>query len=516
MSRRVLLGAGVGSVAALLAQQETFNLQSSSRIRVKRKPKNIIFIVFDGMAVSVPSMVHHYKQLLGGKGSVWAELMDDPEVAFALQETRSLSSVVTDSSAASSTWGSGRRIMNGMVNMYPDGTKLKTLMQIMKGQGVKCGLVTTTTMTHATPAGFAVNCLDREWQPLIAEMYPEVGVDVLMGGGNMYFAADKRVDKKDAYELYRKAGYQILRDRGDLTKMSSGKVLGIFSDSHLPYSVDWKHDQMLARKTPKLSELVGAAIQNLRGSKNGFLLQIEAGRVDHACHANDVSGMFYDQIEGEEAVRVALEFAREDQETLVIITADHACGGPNLNGAGYEYKDATEGLLTLTNMRSSVSNVVSEIKALGKDDKEKITVGSVRDLIEEHLALKITQAEGEYIVQAAKGGMDKAVPEFKRGLTECVGDVVGNYTKVTYTSTNHTNDHVLVSAFGPGKEVIHGLVENTSFFHIMLAMKGLSYENPYMSAADAREHYERMKKSFDPDWLRTVASSPDDDCCHHI
>ncbi|MBL8048369.1 MAG: alkaline phosphatase [Chthonomonas sp.] len=510
LSRRGLLGAGLAGLTAAVSSQAPFNVENPV-VRLKRRPKNIIFVVFDGMGVQCPTIAHHFQQMMGKAGGDWQWLMDLPETKLALQDTRSLNCVVTDSSAAASTWGSGRRIFNGMTNMYPDGTKLRTLVQLMHAKRVKCGLVTTTTITHATPTGFALNCIDRDLQPLMAEMYPESGVDVVMGGGNNYIAADLRSDKKDAYEGYRRAGFQIVRTRDEMRALRTGKVLGVFADSHLPYTIDRRNDAKLRSNVPTLAELTTKAIELLDGGPNGFLLQVEAGRVDHANHGNDCVGMLYDQIEGEAALRAAVEFAMRDGDTLVIATADHACGGVALNGAGSEYEDANTGLLKLKDAKGSASSISAWAAAGAKLGKLK--AADIQDKVEDVLKVQLTEEEALYVKDAAYEKTKDALPIFRRGLSDVLGVVLANHYKIGFTSGNHTNDAVPVLAWGPGSENIHGLIKNTWFNTFILATKDIQHKNPLMTYAEAREHYDKMKKAIDPDWYEMYAAH--EECACH-
>ena len=298
-SRRSLLGAGALGAVSLIG--------SNAEAVVSAKPKrakNIIFCVSDGMSMGVPTMVDHLSQIRDRRNSYWAWLIKQPWAVTGLQDTRSLNSVVTDSSAASSSWGSGSHIWNGMVNMLPDKTELRTLTQLMIAAGVKCGLVTTATITHATPAGFCVNHLWRDEEEKIAEHYLTSGVDVLMGGGDKFFDGVKRKDKMDLYAKFAAAGYAVVKDSASLASSNSKRVLGIFSDGHIPYTIDRDNDPALQATVPTLADMAKAAIAKLKGGKNGFLLQIEGARIDHAAHTDDLAAQLFDQIAFEEAVRM--------------------------------------------------------------------------------------------------------------------------------------------------------------------------------------------------------------------
>ncbi len=519
-SRRSLLGRASGGAAGLFAALHAPSARAEQRPvkagewRFGKRPKNIIFCVADGMALSSVTMADHYQQIVHGRRSFWSELMDREYASVGLQDCRSLNSLVTDSSAASSTWGSGRRIWNGQVNQFPDGTKLTPITQLLKAQGVRSGLVTTATITHATPAGFAVSVVQRDLEALIAEEYLKSGVDVLMGGGNRFFSADLRKDKKDLYADFARAGYAIARTKGDLAAASvaaekTGKLLGVFDDGHLPFTVDHVNDPKLRESRPTLAEMARVALDRLKGSKDGFLLQIEGARVDHGGHADDLGALLFDQIAFEEAVKEAVEFALKDGETLVIVTADHATGGPALNGSGAEYIDSTAGLRRAANFKASYGTL---LKGLGQTPG----VEDVRDAIAAKLEIELTPAEAQAVVGAMNGESPFGASEFYKPVNATLAAVLGNHTKVTWTSLNHTSDHVLVTAVGPGREAVLGLTPNHRFFDLMLAAKGLKFENPpQMDFETARKHYEKLKIALATSDLHeryAVHAEGDDDC----
>ena len=482
LSRRALLGTSAVTAAATLG-----GLSSKAPALVPAKgraPKNIIFLVVDGMAASVMTMHDHLTQMTEGRRSTWSRLLDRPDVHRGWQDTRSLSSLVTDSAAASSTWGSGRRIWNGQLNIYPDGTELTPITHRMAAKGVRCGLVTTATITHATPAGFAVSCADRDLEALIAEKYLTSGVDVLMGGGNRFFAGDKRKDGKDLYADFRRAGFEVASDRDAALACRGSKILGIFADGHLPFTVDRDNDAELQRAVPTLAEMTRKAIDTLEGGREGFLLQVEGARVDHGGHANDIAAMIYDQRAFEEAIAVAMDFAERDGETLVIVTADHATGGPSLNGWGPEYFDATDGLRKVAGMKSSYGPILAQVGL-------KPTAARIQEVVKDRLAIEFTAPEAQAVADAVMKRSPFALSQFFSSPLSVMGLMLGNHTEIGFTSLNHTNDHVMVTAFGPWSHRVDGLMWNTQFHTLMCEAKGINPDNPKMSYDDA---YRAMKR----------------------
>lgn len=501
-SRRTILALGASSLASgCFANHLEEPKQTPFKWKGKR-PKNIIFCVADGMSNQTVSITDDFQRIVLGHSSYLVQLMDQPDVTSGLQATRSLSSIVTDSSAAASTWGSGRRIWNGMVNMYPDKTSLRTLNSLMLEAGVKTGLVTTTTMTHATPSGFAINMFTRDDEAGIAEQHLTSGVSILFGGGDRFFSPARRADKKDLYADFEKKGFKVVKDRSAMMSITGEKVLGIFSDSHLPFTVDRNNNADLQAKVPTLAEMASKAIELLKSNPKGFLLQIEGGKVDHAGHANDLAGHVHDQMAFEEAVKVAIEFAKQDKNTLVIVTADHATGGPSLNGSGNEYIDSAKGIASLANHKCTYTPLSTQIGPRPTGEK-------VRDVFNAMLGVGLKPEEGDIIAATMAGKSPFAALEFHKGMASCLGLVLGNYTKVGWTSLNHTSENVLVVAYGPGSEQVRGLTQNVEFFDMMLAAKGLKHENPTMSFEDAKRAMDKVASLQNEEHLAYVTPHED-------
>ena len=171
-------------------------------VNKNKKAKNIIVVVSDGMSIGTLNMADIYLNRKTGKGSNWIQLYKDNKVKRAVMDMASASSIVTDSAAASSSWGSGFRVKNGSLNVGVSGEEYLPIWQKFKKAGKMAGCVTTVPITHATPAGFCVASKSRNSQDAIAEMYLDLKFDVMMGGGNNYFAADSRKDQRDMYQEF--------------------------------------------------------------------------------------------------------------------------------------------------------------------------------------------------------------------------------------------------------------------------------------------------------------------------
>lgn len=461
-------------------------------------PKNIIFMVADGMAMGMPSLAEPFSRIVRNQGSTLADLLRQPEVSIGLTETRSLSSMVTDSSAASSAWGSGSRIVNAQVNILPDGTKLTPLAHLVKDSGRRVGLVTTTRITHATPAGFATVQERRDNEHLIAPQYLDV-VDVLMGGGLKHFDPAKRKDKHDLVADFAAKGYTIWKDKAPAlaAKDVPLKVLGLFADDHVPYTIDHINSDDLKAKVPTLAEMTRVALASLGKSEKGFLLQVEGGRVDHAGHGNDAAAMIWDQLAFDDAVAVALEFQQSHPDTLIIITTDHGTANPGLNGMGAEYKDSTECFETLAKGKASYDVIVDAAKAAGKGSQ--LDPVMMQDIIRSHLEITLTNDEATAVVQSL-GGQPTGLNKNLRSFNGVLGAVLGNYNGIAFTGTNHTADDALLVAVGPGRERFAGKHKNVEAFKIMTNFFGIDHTNPSMTVEEAKKYVSYAPERREDDW----------------
>lgn len=445
--------------ATLLSPFET--LRAGDRITEwkQKKAKNIILLVSDGMSTGTLNMADLYLSRKTGIGSNWLQLYKENKVSRALMDMASASSIVTDSAAASSSWGGGVRIKNGGLNYGVNGEIHMPIWQKFKAVGKKAGCVTTVPITHATPAGFCVNQKSRNDQETIAEKYLEQKFDVMMGGGDKYFSSDKRKDKKDMYTSFEQKGYQVVKTRLEMLSASDRKpLLGVFAEEALPYTKDRQSDKELLVDSPSLSEMTQKALKLLKGHPQGFVLQVEAGKVDWAAHGNDIAGLLYDQVAFDEAVKVAMDFAENDGETLVIITTDHGNANPgiiygekaNSNfDAIQEYKHTNKWILNGIGKETSINTI-----------KERVNYANGFSLTDEqakHLLSyyhKLEHQDGLY--------NPKKLP------FNTLAEIQKKHNSVGWISMHHSADYVELAMFGPGSHLLKPYIKNTDLHYLML------------------------------------------------
>ena len=491
MTRRTLLsgGAVIPLLPAFWPNGKEQPVISSGR-RPKPKAPNIIFMVSDGMSAGVPMLAEPFSQLVRGTGTHWHALAKDAATAFGYLQTDSLSSMVTDSSAASSAWSSGSRVFNGALNVLPNGMRLTPIGRLAKRAGKALGLVTTTTVTHATPAGFAAVQPSRDDQDAIALDYLDV-VDVALGGGNTHFAASLRRDRRDVYAAYRQRGYRVCTTRDELRDARGAqRLLGCFSDGHMPYTIDQLNQAARYRHVPTLAEMTAIALETLSAAGEGFLLQIEGGRVDHAAHANDAAAILWDQLAFDDAVGVALEFLADHPDTLLVITTDHGNANPGLNGMGARYAESTrcfERLAPVTGSFDTIHAAMQEIR----DGEHMISPAHAAQIVQRYTDITITDEEAAAIAHVINGGHNTDLHRHHRGIVGALGQTLANHTGIGWTGTTHTADLALTLTVGAARERFAGLRHHTDVFTILTSLMGINHINPSMSADEARRYVAR-------------------------
>jgi alkaline phosphatase len=242
--------------------------------------------------------------------------------------TYAANSPMTDSAAAATAMATGHKVNNGVISMeFPgSGAPLKTLLEIFKAQDRWTGLVSTTYITHATPAAFAAHNPERNNLTDIAHDYlhltrPNV---LLGGGGNGLIEKDAKV-----------AGYTVVSDREGLLNLNTdieNRISGQFGDTNIPYMFDGPND------LPHLSEMAIVALDILSNAPEGFFLLVEGGRIDHAGHSNDIERNILETIEFSKTVQIIVDRVSERDDTLILVTADHETGGLKVhknNGEGH-------------------------------------------------------------------------------------------------------------------------------------------------------------------------------------
>ncbi|MFZ4412893.1 MAG: alkaline phosphatase [Bacteroidales bacterium] len=276
-----------------------------------QRPKNIIFLIGDGMATA-----QIYAALTIKKDKL--NIAKFKVIGF--HKSYSANNFITDSAAGATAFSTGSKTKNGYLAVDTNKNVLPTILELAENKGLATGLVTTCAITHATPAAFVAHEAGRNNYDNIANWFLKTDVDVFIGGGRKYF--ENREDKRNLSDSLRKNNYQVVYNMIDLNKISKGKIAGLLYEEHPPAMLKGR-GEMLANSTVK-------AISILEKNKKGYFMMIEGSQIDWACHSNAEDTLISEMLDFDNVVGRVLDYAKKNGETLVVVTGDHETGGYTL------------------------------------------------------------------------------------------------------------------------------------------------------------------------------------------
>jgi len=328
-----------------------------------QKPKNIIFMIGDGMGVD---------QVYAGLTAKHGKLEIERCTAYGYSKTNSADNYVTDSAAGVTALATGKKGNNHSLGLSPNGDTLVTILETAKQNGLGTGLVATCKITHATPAGYVAKNINRNDYDGIALDFLDNDVDIFIGGGRNNF--EDRVDGRNLSDVLRQNNYQVVYDIDGIKTISQGKIAGFLYDDHPPKYSDGR-GEMLAISSLK-------AIELLDNYKKGFFIMIEASQIDWGGHDNDSQYIVDEMVDFDNVIGKVLDFAKKDGETLVVITADHECGGYAIVGGDYEKGEVTGAFCT-----NGHSGVMVPVFAYGPGAEEFNGIFDNTDIFEKFMDL---------------------------------------------------------------------------------------------------------------------------------
>jgi alkaline phosphatase len=280
----------------------------------EQKPLNLIIFIGDGMGTD---------QVYAGMTASGFTMTFPAFPVTGFSITYSANSYITDSAAGGTAISTGEKTNNGMIAVRPDSTEIPTILEIARKAGLSAGLVSTSTITHATPASFVAHDASRGSYEDIAEWFLKGTADVFIGGGKNHFSA--RSDSADLTVELKKMGYDVVYSLPDLKNSTSNRIAGLMAEEGLPYIDQGRDTSFLAAATAK-------ALDVLSRNKKGFILMVEGSQIDWAAHDNNMKRTVEEVLDLDRAVKVAYDYARKSGNTLIVVTADHETGGLSLTG----------------------------------------------------------------------------------------------------------------------------------------------------------------------------------------
>lgn len=278
--------------------------------KAEAKPKNVIYLIGDGMGQNHVQLTQWYWQ--GPREQLYIQNM--PVLGY--QTNYSANNGVTDSAASGTALACGLKTNNNVVGQSGTGEQYNNLMAVAKSQGMATGIISTAAITDATPAAFSAHVSNRSKQTEIAAQQAASGIDVIMGGGRDYYSSTLLDNMKEN-------GYTYVSNREEMNVVpNDGKIIGLFTGGNMTYAYPTHETE------PTIVEMTEKAIAMLKSrSSEGFALMVEGACIDKASHSNLYERMVEQNKLFDDAVKAALDFAREDGNTLVVVTADHETGG---------------------------------------------------------------------------------------------------------------------------------------------------------------------------------------------
>jgi alkaline phosphatase len=336
----------VGTLLSLLITISAIfgGLAAGAAMQTDEHARNVILLIGDGMGFSQTTLARMDKADWNLSQYENTSLCMDEMERTGYVSTFSANSFVTDSAPASTAMATGYKTNNGVISQdaeaiqgLRDGKNLTTILEIAEDAGLSTGIITTTRITHATPAAFYAHVDNRDNESEIADQLLSSGVEVALGGGISYFIGTndsspasgkgKRNDDRNLIDEATAIGYAFVYNGtafDEVDAANTSKLLGLFDNSHMLYELQRLNS---SNREPSLAAMTEKAISLLSQNPKGFFLMVEGGRIDHACHERSLDNTTADTLAFDEAVERALEFARTNNQTLVIVTADHECGG---------------------------------------------------------------------------------------------------------------------------------------------------------------------------------------------
>ncbi|WP_257008278.1 alkaline phosphatase [Bacillus sp. FJAT-45350] len=420
----------------------------------EEQPKNVILMIGDGMGfgqIEIARLLEH-----GKEGTLFMETLP----YSALSKTHSNDNMVTDSAAAGTAIATGQKTNNGMVGINPNGNKLTSILAEFKKQGKTVGIVSTNSVTDATPAAFVANTTHRSHDAKIARQIFDSRIDIILGGGAKFFEPNAQ-NGTDLLKEFAQDGYEVVRTKDELNHYSPNhlsKLIGLFTSSHMNFIADKKIKNSIE---PTLLEMSKAAIETGAQDKDGFFLMIEGARIDHAAHSADFTSIWKETIEFDKTVEFAVNWAKEDGDTLVVVLADHETMGTSAT----EMMDL-EGLRNIAVSTDYMANQFEVDKQTNTYTKE-----SIRDVFLEYANIEITDAQMNELKRAIaqlRSLKGEIVPE--RLVAWELGSIIANHYRggvldSQYRKESATNGHsanmVPIFSYGIGAERFQGVLDNT-------------------------------------------------------
>jgi alkaline phosphatase len=456
------------------------------------RSKNVIVLIPDGCDESVQTLARWYK----------GEALQVDSMQGGSVKIHMANSVITGSAAAATAFATGHKTTVRFLGVGPRTSDLlpsveptadpyapiASVLEAAKLDGKATGLVATSRISHATPAAFACHIEDRGWDNDIIEHMVYNNINVVFGGGARHLISNdytttfgdtwgpKREDGQNLIQVLQDRGYQFVDNKDDMASLTTGKVWGMFDDSHMDPEID---RETLHPTQPAIADMTAKAIELLSQDRDGFFLMVEGSQVDWAGHNNDPKYMLTDFLAFDEAVKVAVDFAKQNGNTIVLAFPDHNTGGMTIGNYGLSYTDLGEDEL-LDPLRGMTMSANALVDKINNSDLGWTTDGIIAGLADYWGITCTADVAQEIIDLSASVGQSYALARL----------VSTNYTAIGWTSHGHDAGTVPVWAYGID---IDGTIDNTDLAKIVADAMGVSLDRAtdklYVDIKDVTNKY---------------------------
>lgn len=428
---------------------------SLASLSIAAQAKNIILMIGDGMGLAHVHATWLYATRQLGKNLIMTEIMDKGRTAYMFNDT--LDSTVSESAEAATQMATGVKVHVKSISVGPDGKPTKTILEMAKEKGKATGLVTTSGITDATPAAFAAHVDNRSKEDVIADQLIKSNVNILFGGRKGFFLPEaeqgKRKDGRNLINEAKQNGYTFVETADQMKETQGEKILGLFNRENMLFEIDRKGSQ-----EPSLTEMTAKALEVLGKDPDGFFLMVEAGRIDHAAHHNDIGGVIWDTLAFDEAIKVAYDYQKNNADTLLIITADHETGG--LVVLPHSHKSPEFVGMNLEGISKIKASHEVRNKELGKDPTPK----KIKEVIKKYYDVDLSDDEAQAIKENCIGKLD---PRHFTDMDGSIAFALRLYHRIGWSLEIHSGTPLPLWGIGPGSEKINGWRHNTELFKIM-------------------------------------------------
>lgn len=467
--------------------------KANAAVPVQKSAKYVFFFIGDGMGLT---------QRIATAAFLGRDLHIDKMPAQGITTTHANDRFITGSAASATALACGRKTNINYIGVDPDMKPVKSVAEIARDNGKKVGIVSSVSIDHATPASFYAHVKTRKMYHEIDHALAESGFDFFAGGG-MKDPMGKKSENPlgDALAKARKNGYRIVENKADFKALKPGDGKVIAWNERLPDGKALPYVMDMNEKDITLPELTAKAIEMLDNDK-GFFLMVEGGKIDWACHANDAAASLRNTVSFDDSVKVALDFyEKHPEDTLIVVTGDHECGGLTVGFAGTKYASNFE---VIGAQQISFQKFTDEVMAQFREENgANASFESMKPLITENFGLKfkgdtktdklvLLPHEVEKIRAAFERSMAGAMKasESKEGylmyggyepLTITLTHVLNNKAGLGWTSYKHTGVPVSTSAVGVSSEAFNGSYDNTEIGLKIMAALGAEPKVQYVS-----------------------------------